>query len=228
MGSEKIYGWGIHFVFKQLKSDQREDDSMPTIASPILGRRGKQAGVEPHLHLMCDLLPCQHSQQLSEKRFKSKELERSDHQSRQSKVCERSNSVDDEVKSESDSKKIELDTGRYRYLEAERPHVDVGTSKPPSKQSESKSSKVDNAQNYDKRNVKDFQKEKTSNLQQSSNIKQNGKESNRGKEKVPQPRECHSPSMKKFESVSSAIGQVTHVWKIYVVFPCYQSGLIPC
>ena len=98
-GLKKYMDGVFNLFFKQLKSDQREDDSMPAIASPSLGRRGKQAGVEPHLHLMCDLLPCQHSQQLSEKRFKSKELERSDHQSRQSKVCERSNSVDDELKS---------------------------------------------------------------------------------------------------------------------------------
>lgn len=189
----------------QQEFEQRDTDSLPTIASPTLGRRGKQTGVEPHLHLMCDLLPCGHSQQFLEKTLKSHIDEKSDQDSKQSKGCESSRTVNGRDKSDSDSGKEKTETGRYRYLQAERPHDDEGAVKTSSKQSDTENDE----DHINKRKLKESRE------QESSSDKSDSKESSKRKkspcdeeDSVPKPRECHSPSMKKFESVNTAIGQV--------------------
>lgn len=185
--------------------DQRDADSLPTIASPTLGRRGKQTGVEPHLHLMCDLLPCGHSQQFYEKTFKSHTDEKSNNQvSKQSKGCESSRTVDGRVRSDSDSAKEKTETGRYKYLQAERPHDDEGTVKTSSKQGD-----IENDEDHNKRKLKERKEQESSSDKSDSKELSKRKKSPRDEEdSVPKPRECHSPSMKKFESVNTAIGQV--------------------
>lgn len=189
----------------QQEFEQRDTDSLPTIASPTLGRRGKQTGVEPHLHLMCDLLPCGHSQQFLEKTFKSHTDEKSDDQdSKQSKGCESSRTVDDRVKSDSDFAKEKTETGRYKYLQAERPHDDGETVKTSSKQSD-----IENNGDHNKRKLKESkEQESSSDKSDSKEFSQRRKSPRYEEDSVPKPRECHSPSMKKFESVNTAIGQV--------------------
>lgn len=185
--------------------EQRDTDSLPTIASPTLGRRGKQTGVEPHLHLMCDLLPCGHSQQFLEKTLKSHTDEKSDQDSKQSKGCESSRTVNGRDKSDSDSAKEKTETGRYRYLQAERPHDDEGAVKTSSKQSDTENDE----DHINKRKLKESKEQESSSDKSDSKESSKRKKSPRDKEdSVPKPRECHSPSMKKFESVNTAIGQV--------------------
>lgn len=190
----------------QQEFEQRDTDSLPTIASPTLGRRGKQTGVEPHLHLMCDLLPCGHSQQFLEKTLKSHTDEKSDQDSKQSKGCESSRTVNGRDKSDSDSAKEKTETGRYRYLQAERPHDDEkGAVKTSSKQSDTENDE----DHINKRKLKESKEQESSSDKSDSKESSKRKKSPRDKEdSVPKPRECHSPSMKKFESVNTAIGQV--------------------
>lgn len=180
--------------------NQRDADSLPTIASPILRRRGKPSGVEPHLHLMCDLLPCEHSHQFLEKTYKSVTDEKSD----QSKVCDSSRTVDDGVRGDSDPAEEKIETGRYKYLQAERPHDDKGTVKTSSKQSD-----IENDGDHSKRKLKECKEQESSSDKSDSKEFCGKKKSPRDEEdSVPKPRECHSPAMKKFESVNTAIGQV--------------------
>ncbi|XP_069118728.1 titin homolog [Argopecten irradians] len=86
-----------------VKDDTYQSKRYPTIASPTLKRRGtRDESVEPHLHLMCDLLPCPHQSEFS-KQYGHESV--SDGQS---------------VK--------ESESETYKYLEAERPDVEKSIS----------------------------------------------------------------------------------------------------
>ncbi|XP_062595376.1 protein IWS1 homolog isoform X2 [Saccostrea cucullata] len=187
----------------QPKLEQKYGNNIPPIASPTLGRRGKQTGVEPHLHLMCDLLPCQHSQQYVGKTPRSPTTERSKQEGRQSKISQSSRSEDNNCKGESESSDLEEKTGRYKYLEAERP--DVEATKP--KTSESENRTKESASDIPKRKKNHESQHVKSDVKHSSKSRAQEDEAE-GEENIPRPRECHSPSMKRFESVNSAIGQV--------------------
>ncbi|XP_062600084.1 uncharacterized protein LOC134261688 [Saccostrea cucullata] len=176
---------------------------MITMENRPLQRRGKQTGVEPHLHLMCDLLPCQHSQQYVGKTPRSPTTERSKQEGRQSKISQSSRSEDNNCKGESESSDLEEKTGRYKYLEAERP--DVEATKP--KTSESENRIKESASDIPKRKKNHESQHVKSDVKHSSKSRAQEDEAE-GEENIPRPRECHSPSMKRFESVNSAIGQV--------------------
>ncbi|XP_061165196.1 uncharacterized protein LOC133174155 [Saccostrea echinata] len=190
----------------QPKLEQKEGNDLPPIASPTLGRRGKQTGVEPHLHLMCDLLPCQHSQQYIDKTPRSLTTEKLKQEERQTKICQSSRSDDNECKGESDSSELEDRTGRYKYLEAERP--DVEATKPKSMESESENRTKESACGIQKRKKNQDIKHVKSDIKHSSESGTQEKDSAEGEESIPRPRECHSPSMKRSESVNTAVGQV--------------------
>ncbi|XP_060067718.1 uncharacterized protein LOC132547926 [Ylistrum balloti] len=87
------------------KGDSSNSGTYPPIASPTLKRKVKKGeDVEPHLHLMCDLLPCPH----------------------QSEFSKRYGEVPVNVASAENVKESESET--YKYLEAERPDIEESIS----------------------------------------------------------------------------------------------------
>ncbi|XP_048777496.2 protein IWS1 homolog isoform X2 [Ostrea edulis] len=243
------------------KFDQRKTDIIPPVASPSLGKPGKQTGVEPHLHLMCDLLPCQHSKQYQDRMSKSHTTEKAAQQKTRTEG-QSSKTVDDKIKEDSEFDVGETKMGKYKYLQAERP--DVEKNKPSNEESgsESETSKNSSHSNKQKPNRKNDRKSpsvvsdvkdsgevrsqgvchttseeevprqrnlklsrevrksgsnltksedenfRSKNLKHSREIRSQGRDHTESDDNVPRPRGCHSPSMKKFESVNSAIGQV--------------------
>ncbi|KAL5019559.1 hypothetical protein ScPMuIL_002451 [Solemya velum] len=94
----------VHDVSMPSHSDETSHiQSNPPIASPTLGRKvgSKADSLEPHLHLMCDLLPCPHQEAYQEKYSKKQSADESS--------CS------------------EEQTQYKQYLEAERPDVDKTT-----------------------------------------------------------------------------------------------------
>ncbi|XP_021370368.1 uncharacterized protein LOC110461276 [Mizuhopecten yessoensis] len=84
-----------------VKDDPYVSGRYPSIASPTLKRKGKRdEDVEPHLHLMCDLLPCPHQSEFSKQ---------------YGKVPVNVDSSENVNESESET---------YKYLEAERPDIE--------------------------------------------------------------------------------------------------------
>lgn len=83
----------------------------PPIASPTLGRKAnsKLENLEPHLHLMCDLLPCPHQDEYREK-YSAVQVGGS-------------NNISNGNES----------TQYKQYLEAERPNIDESTHSAPRK-----------------------------------------------------------------------------------------------
>ncbi|XP_052062607.1 uncharacterized protein LOC127702446 [Mytilus californianus] len=102
----------------QHSHDMPADPEKPfPIASPMLPHKGADE-IEPHFHLTCDLLPCSHQGHTTHQR--SPNDFRRDHEANSAGSNSKFTKTDSKV-SEKDK---EIDSDRYKFLQAERPDIE--------------------------------------------------------------------------------------------------------
>lgn len=221
-----LIGINFFFIFQQFHDIPTSSQKKFEIASPLLPKTGANK-IEPHFHLTCDLIPCSHQgykqgHDSQSDTVKSRGTERNS-KGDKSQLSEseikggnfRSNVKDKELVSDE-----EINSDRYKFLQAERPDVEKANVENESRtndedcdkkhviEDENDSFENINTQFRQTENIemKNRQSEECKN-QKKSDLKAQNRENITNVSSIPELKQSGNPKISK-PAMESAIGQV--------------------